>query len=116
MILELGTNGSYSVTQLDSLLNSLGPMKKIVLINTRVPRTWQTAGEHHHRHSGQQLPQRHPHELVRRQRRLPAYFYTDGVHLNPQGAQYYASLIVQALDAPLPATGHSPAGTTTTAR
>jgi lysophospholipase L1-like esterase len=32
----------------------------------------------------------------------PQYFYPDGVHLNPTGAKYYATLIVQALEAPLP--------------
>jgi lysophospholipase L1-like esterase len=34
----------------------------------------------------------------------PQYFYPDGVHLNPTGAKYYATLIVQALEAPLPTT------------
>ena len=41
LILELGTNGYYSVTQLDNLLTSLGPMTKIVLVNTRVPQPWE---------------------------------------------------------------------------
>jgi peptidoglycan/LPS O-acetylase OafA/YrhL len=116
LILELGTNGSFSVTQLDSLLNSLGPMKKIVLINTRVPRTWQTEVNTTIATVAKSYPNVTLMNWYADSAAYPQYFYTDGVHLNPQGAQYYASLIVQALDAPLPASGHSPAGTTTTAR
>ncbi len=39
----------------------------------------------------------------------PGYFYPDGVHLDPPGAKYYASLLAQAVKTPRavdrPATG-----------
>ncbi len=110
LILELGTNGPYSTAQLESLLTSLGPMQKIVLVNTRVPRTWQTevnatiatVAQHY---SNVTLMNWYADSAA-----YPQYFYPDGVHLDPQGAQYYASLIVQALDAPLPGEqSHPPA-------
>ena len=41
LILELGTNGPYTVSQLEHLINSFGPLRRIVLVNTRVPRPWQ---------------------------------------------------------------------------
>ncbi len=42
LIVELGTNGPFTPTELKTFLNSLGPMQKVVLINTRVTQPWQT--------------------------------------------------------------------------
>jgi peptidoglycan/LPS O-acetylase OafA/YrhL len=102
LILELGTNGYYSVTQLDNLLSSLGPMSKIVLVNTHVPQPWEQAVNQ----TIATVAQSHPNVAVvdwyNESANTPQYFYPDGVHLNPTGAKYYATLIVQALEAPLP--------------
>ena len=102
LVIELGTNGPYSATQLNALLSSLGPTKKIVLVNTRVPKTWQTEVNT----TIAAVVKAHPNATLVNwyadSASDPQYFYTDGVHLNPQGAQYYASLIVQALEGPLP--------------
>jgi peptidoglycan/LPS O-acetylase OafA/YrhL len=102
LILELGTNGYYSVTQLDNLLTSLGPMTKIVLVNTRVPQPWEQPVNQ----TIAAVAQSHPNVTVvdwyDDSANNPQYFYPDGIHLNPTGAKYYASLIVQALDAPPP--------------
>jgi len=102
LILELGTNGYYSVTQLDNLLTSLGPMTKIVLVNTRVPQPWEQPVNQ----TIAAVAQSHPNVTVvdwyDASANNPQYFYPDGIHLNPTGAKYYASLIVQALEAPPP--------------
>jgi len=102
LILELGTNGPYSTTQLETLLNSLGPMKRIVLVNTRVPRPWQTQVNATIATVAAHYPNATLVNWFADSANSPQYFYTDGIHLNPAGAQYYASLIVQALDAPAP--------------
>jgi peptidoglycan/LPS O-acetylase OafA/YrhL len=102
LILELGTNGPYSTTQLETLLNSLGPMKRIVLVNTRVPRPWQTQVNATIATVAAHYPNATLVNWFADSANDPQYFYTDGIHLNPTGAQYYASLIVQALDAPSP--------------
>ncbi|MHB8220836.1 MAG: acyltransferase family protein [Acidimicrobiales bacterium] len=100
LILELGTNGPYSVTQLETLINSLGPMKKIVLINTRVSRPWQTEVNATIATVAAHYPNATVMNWFADSANGPQYFYTDGIHLNPAGAQYYASLIVQALGSP----------------
>lgn len=102
LILELGTNGGYSVTQLENLLTSLGPMKKIVLVNTRVPDPWQTEVNATMATVAAAYPNVTLMNWYADSANSPQYFYTDGIHLNPVGAKVYASLIVQALDAPLP--------------
>jgi hypothetical protein len=107
LILELGTNGPYSVTQLEDLINSLGPMHKIVLVNTRVPRPWQqqvndTIAEVAHAYPNATVVNWYGDSAA-----YPQYFYPDGVHLDPDGARYYASLLTQAVEAPV-VTPHHP--------
>ena len=42
VILELGTNGSFTEKQLMKTLDSLQGTAEIVLVNTRVPKPWET--------------------------------------------------------------------------
>ncbi len=97
IIIELGTNGDFTATQLVSILNSLGPMQQIVLVNTRVPRPWQNVTNA----TLAQVAASYPHTVLVNWYNASAgknsYFYPDGVHLNPTGAQFYASLIAQAV-------------------
>jgi peptidoglycan/LPS O-acetylase OafA/YrhL len=102
LVLELGTNGYYSPTQLETLLRSLGPMRRIVLVNTRETRPWEQAVNQ----SIATVAHSYPHTTMVNWYALgannPQYFYPDGVHLDPQGARYYASLLVHALESPPP--------------
>ena len=102
LILELGTNGPYSVAQLVALLTSLGPMRKIVLVNTRVPRPWQQQVNATIAAVAQSYPNTVMVDWYTASAPYPQYFYPDGVHLDPDGAKFYATLLVQALEAPLP--------------
>ena len=100
LILELGTNGYYSVTQLEDLLKALGPMERIVLVNTRETRPWEQAVNQTIAAVAHSYPNTTMVDWYDDSASDPQYFYPDGVHLDPAGAQYYASLLVQALDAP----------------
>ena len=112
LVIELGTNGPFSATQLTGLLNSLGPMKEIVLINTRVPRPWQTQVNATIASVAHSYPHASLLDWYSASGAHPQVFYTDGVHLNPGGAQYFATLITQALaaGAPPPPRPHDRAG------
>ncbi|KRW91095.1 acyltransferase [Alicyclobacillus tengchongensis] len=98
VIIELGTNGPFSKSQLVSLLQSLGPVKRIILVNTRVPRPWQNVVNQ----TLAQVAQTFPHTVLVNWYQASAghnaYFYPDGVHLNPQGAAFYASLLAKAVE------------------
>ena len=116
LILELGTNGPFTAAQLESLLNSLGPLQRIVLVNTDVPRPWQQEVNA----TIAAVAQTYPHAVVANWSADSANcnqcLYPDGVHLDPSGAKYYAYLLAATLLAPPPSTRHpaAPASTTTT--
>ncbi len=98
IILELGTNGPFTQGQLVSLLQSLGPVQQIILVNTRVPRPWQNVVNA----TLAQVAATFPHTTLVNWYAASAnhnqYFYPDGVHLNPSGAQVYAELVAKALN------------------
>ena len=104
LILELGTNGPYSVQQMEQLINSLGPMRKIVLVNTRVPRPWQQQVNQTIAQVAQAYPQATVVDWYADSATHPGYFYCDGVHHRSPGAKYYASLLAQAVKTPAPST------------
>jgi peptidoglycan/LPS O-acetylase OafA/YrhL len=97
VIIELGTNGPFTRDQLVSLLRALGPVRRILLVNTRVPRSWQ--GEVNTMLAS--VAARFPHAVLvnwyRASAGHPGYFWPDGVHLDPTGARAYAEMVVNAL-------------------
>ncbi|WP_051350992.1 acyltransferase family protein [Sulfobacillus thermosulfidooxidans] len=97
VIVELGTNGPFTLQQLDALIASLGH-RQIIFVNTRVPRPWQNIVNSTLAQGAQQFPG-HVHIVNWYQASAgkSSYFYPDGVHLNPQGAAYYASLIAHTV-------------------
>ncbi|WDL95493.1 acyltransferase family protein [Alicyclobacillus sp. ALC3] len=100
VIIELGTNGPFTEQQLISLLNSLGPVKQVVLVNTRVPRPWETDVNQVLAKVASTYPNTTLVNWYAASAGKNSYFYPDGVHLNPVGASYFASLIAHALNAP----------------
>ena len=101
LVIELGTNGPFSTAQLTSLLDALGPSRRIVLVNTHVPRPWQQQVNASIAAVAQTYPNTVMVDWNTISANTPQYFYPDGVHLNPDGAKLYASLVVQALYQPL---------------
>ncbi|WP_407314432.1 acyltransferase family protein [Desulfosporosinus sp. SB140] len=98
VIIELGTNGPFAEEQLKTLLSSLGQVRQIVLVNTRVPRPWEDVVNQ----TLTKVAASYPHTTLLNWYQASsghnAYFYPDGVHLTPTGIQAYASLVVKAIN------------------
>ena len=96
LIIELGTNGPFDESSIATLLRRLHE-KKIVIVNTRVPRPWQETVND----SLAQLAAQVPHAILvnwyTASANHNAYFYPDGVHLDPQGATTLARLVTIAM-------------------
>lgn len=96
VIIELGTNGYFTNSQIDQLLTSFSKAH-IYLVNTRVPRQWENKvnealRQQANTHNNITLVDWHTEALQH-----PEYFTPDGVHLVPQGAEALTALIVRAI-------------------
>jgi peptidoglycan/LPS O-acetylase OafA/YrhL len=100
VIVELGTNGPFTAQQLETFLASLGPVRRIVLVNTRVPRPWEQPVNATIDAVARRTPRARLVDWYDASATTPQYFYPDGVHLDPAGARFYASLLAQAVEAP----------------
>lgn len=97
VLIQLGTNGSFTDEQLDGLLAKLPEAKKIILVNTRVPRPWEGVVNS----ALERAAQRDDRVLLIDWHSASAgrddFFARDGVHLMPAGARAYTQLLVDAL-------------------
>ncbi len=97
IIIELGTNGVFNRSQLHSLLASLQDSRQIYLITTRVPRGWQNTVNDNLREIAGEFQNVRLIDWYSASENRNDLFYDDGVHLKPEGAQYYASVLIDAI-------------------
>lgn len=96
VIIELGTNGYFTDKQLDKLLDTFSK-SHIFLINTRVPRSWESKDnkileEKTEERNNVNLVDWHSTAIEH-----PEYFGPDGVHLNLKGDEALVDLIDECL-------------------
>lgn len=96
VIVHLGNNGYASPERVAELLDILAGVPRVVLVNTAVPRSW--AGPNNATLSA--AAPRYPNVVLVDWQTASAgnygLFWDDGVHLRPEGASYFASLIAAA--------------------
>ena len=97
VVIHLGNNGTVSADTVDGVLDRLGNVPKVVVVNVRVDREWQDSVD-------ATLAARvaaHPNAVLldwfAASDGHPEYFYDDGTHLRPAGATAYATMIRSAL-------------------
>jgi hypothetical protein len=93
VIVHLGNNGTVSADTVDDVLDRLGTVPKVVVVNVRVDREWQDSVD---ATLAARVPA-HPNAVLvdwyAASDGHPEYFYDDGTHLRPAGAAQYAALI-----------------------
>jgi hypothetical protein len=113
VIVHLGTNGWFSASQFDQMMQVLANVRLVVFVNLRVPRDWESSNNAViasgvSRYSNTALADWHAVSAGR-----PDLFWDDGIHLRPEGARLYASLIASVLAAhPAPTPEPTPMPTT----
>ena len=93
VVVQLGTNGTVNPEDFDRMMDVLKSAKKVVVVNAKVPRPWedevnQTLADGVKRYKNAVLVDWHTIGGDH-----PEFFWDDGFHLRPEGAQYYAQLI-----------------------
>jgi len=97
VVLELGTNGPFTEEQLKKVLDLLGSDRRIILVNTRVPRPWEAQVNQTLAKVAADYPNAKLVDWYSASSGHDEYFYQDGVHLNPEGIKAYASVIAEAI-------------------
>uniref|UniRef100_UPI0028A245A7 acyltransferase family protein n=1 Tax=Neobacillus sp. TaxID=2675273 RepID=UPI0028A245A7 len=97
VIIELGTNGPFNKNQLISMIEVIGNDRKIIFINTRVPRPWETVVNNILKDVTTKFTNTTLVNWHAASSGHDEFFSPDGVHLNAKGAKVYASLVAKAL-------------------
>lgn len=97
VIIELGSNGSFTPRQLIKALECVPEAERIVLVNARVPKPWQDVVNETLVEVAATDPRIILVDWHAASRGHDDYFYADGVHLKPSGAEAYGELLVKAL-------------------
>ncbi|WP_308637972.1 acyltransferase family protein [Paenibacillus silvisoli] len=97
VIVELGTNGSFSEKQLNALLTAIGSGHKVILVNTRVPRKWQDVVNGMLADKVSRTPGLSLIDWYAASKGQEDFFGKDGVHLKKTGAKFFAQLLADSL-------------------
>lgn len=98
IIISLGTNGPFNKKHFISILESLNQNKKVFLVNTRVPRPWESTVNEDLNEIAQQFSNIRLINWYEMSVNEPSYFAADGVHLTRTGAENYATFIAQQVE------------------
>lgn len=98
VIVHMGTNGTFTAEQFDAMMQILANVPRVVFVNVKASRPWE-AGDNDVIAAG---VQRYPNTVLADWHSLgishPEYFWGDGIHLQPTGAQAYADLLTAAVN------------------
>jgi uncharacterized protein YraI len=99
VVLHLGNNGTFTADQFDTLMQLLSDVRRVVVVNLKEDRAWEgpnnaVIADGVGRYPNTVLADWHATSAGR-----PELFYGDGIHLRPEGARLYTSLINAALSA-----------------
>lgn len=105
VVIHLGNNGTFSAQQFKTIMSLLANERRVVIVNDKVPRPWEIQNNKVLASEAEQYSNVVLVDLYAASAQHPEYFWNDGIHLRPEGAQVYADLIAAAVD------GHSVSGT-----
>jgi hypothetical protein len=93
VVVHMGNNGTFTNDQFDAMMDVLANVPRVLFVTVKVPRAWEgpndaVLADGVQRYSNTVLVDWRAMSLGR-----PDYFWDDGIHLRPEGAAAYASLI-----------------------
>lgn len=97
VIVHLGNNGTFSARQFDEMMTILKDVPRVIFLTNKVPRKWQGPNNT----ALIQGVQRYPNTVLVDWNTIsmshPEWFWADGIHLRPEGAQVYTALIADVV-------------------
>lgn len=97
VVIQLGTNGPFTWSQLQNLTQSLGNPKQIIFVNTRVPRPWEADVNTMLAKFVEETQNTTLVDWYTKSASKNSYFAPDGVHLTSEGSRVLAGMIKEAI-------------------
>jgi peptidoglycan/LPS O-acetylase OafA/YrhL len=93
VVIAMGNNGTFTAGQFDEIMSIIGPNRKAIFVTVKVARSWESGNNQVIREGAA----RYPNAAVADWRALSQtrddFFWSDLIHLRPEGAYAYATLI-----------------------
>ncbi|MGH2634421.1 MAG: acyltransferase family protein [Tepidiformaceae bacterium] len=99
VVLQLGNNGTVTQGQLDDIMAALEGVKRVVFVNLHVYRSWEDGDNALINGMAARYSNVRIVDWYSATDGHPELFY-DGIHLRPEGAQLYGSLVAAAVTGP----------------
>ncbi len=100
VVVHLGNNGFFNAKKFDELMEVLSGVRRVVLVNVKVPRRWQSPNDGMLSEGVGRYPNAVLVDWYAASADRPELFWHDGIHLRPTGARLYADLIAAQVNAP----------------
>jgi hypothetical protein len=107
VIIHLGTNGFVLESQLRRMLDLVKAAKRVVLVNTHVPRRWMDLNNELMARIAGEYPNAVLADWAATSDKQADFFISDGIHLTIPGKRAFISAIIRAGHIALPATRSS---------
>ena len=100
VVLHLGNNGVFSAVNFDDIMRALADRDRVILLTVRVPRNYESFNNNIITAGAKRYPNVKLVDWRGITANRPDLFWNDGMHVNPEGARFYAELIAAAITAP----------------
>ena len=100
VVIHIGTNGPFSIQKFDDLMAQLVDVRRVVVVNVKVPRRWEAPNNTMLMEGIKRYPNAVLVDWHAASAGHPELFWRDGIHLRPAGVRLYADLIAAAIGAP----------------
>jgi len=97
IVIHLGNNGTFSAKQFDEMMQLLQEVPRVVFLTNKVPRKWQAPNNKALTDGVHRYPNASLLDWRAGSAAHPEWFWQDGIHLRPEGAKIYATLIATTL-------------------
>ena len=98
VLIGLGTNGPFSMGDVDHLMHQVGPKRHVFWINTHVPtRQWQGQVNDLLKQAAKKYRNLTVIDWYGYSKNHSNWFYGDHTHPNPRGSKYYSSFITKTI-------------------
>ncbi|MBF6601216.1 MAG: acetyltransferase [Dehalococcoidia bacterium] len=93
VLIDMGNNGTFSDAQFEEIMSVAGPTRRVVFVNLKEPRSWEATNNAVIARGVARFPNAVLVDWYGASIDRPELFYSDSIHLRPEGAVAYAALI-----------------------